>query len=127
MSWIQNLNWHSMWPWMLISSAVYAALMGWFSLRSNTKARVKGLLYMVGIAGLFGFWQQNVFAAAFMLAFLWFIEKLVRMIIQVIPEAPESDVCKFMTSEEQMLAGMTPKQQSEYLVDKEHDKLRGKS
>lgn len=127
MSWIENLNWHSIGPWVFVYCALYAVLTVWFRLRVSTRARVLGLLYMVGIAGLFGLWQQNFFAAAFMFAFLWLIEKLVRVIIQVIPEAPESDGCKFVTAEGQMLAGMTPEQQSEYLVDEAHDKLRGKS
>ena len=39
-------------------------------------AQIRGLFYMAVIAGLFGYWQKNVVAGLFMMAFLLFLEKL---------------------------------------------------
>ena len=51
-----------------------------------TKAVILGLLYMAGIAAIFGFWQNNVLAGIFMFALLLFVEKLFRVLIAVIVE-----------------------------------------
>ena len=39
---------------------------------------------MAVIATVFGLWQNSVLAAVFMFTFLWFIEKLFRVLIVVI-------------------------------------------
>jgi hypothetical protein len=48
-----------------------------------TRAVVRGVFYMVVVAGLFGWWQQNWWAFAFMLSLLLFVEKLFRVLITV--------------------------------------------
>jgi hypothetical protein len=49
-----------------------------------TWAHVRGLSYMAVTAGLFGYWQRNVVAGLFMMAFLLFLEKLFRYLATVI-------------------------------------------
>lgn len=41
-----------------------------------TWTQIRGLSYMAVVAGLFGFWQRNIVAGIFMMAFLLFLEKL---------------------------------------------------
>jgi hypothetical protein len=53
---------------------------------TNIKASILGLVYMAGIATIFGFWQNNVLAGIFMFALLLFVEKLIRVLVVVISE-----------------------------------------
>jgi hypothetical protein len=47
----------------------------------TTKAAIRGLVYMAIISAVFGFWQNSWPAGVFMLLFLLFIEKLIRVLI----------------------------------------------
>jgi hypothetical protein len=56
----------------------------------TTKAAMRGLAYMLAVATAFGFWQNKVLAGIFMLFLLIFIEKLFRIVIQLLSQISSS-------------------------------------
>lgn len=49
-----------------------------------TKAAIRGIFYMVIIAVVFGAWQRDFLAGLFMFLFLLFIEKMFRVVINLL-------------------------------------------
>ncbi len=41
---------------------------------------IRALLYMAGVAALFGLWQRSILAGIFMLSFLLLLDKMVRFL-----------------------------------------------
>lgn len=56
----------------------------------TTKAALRGWLYMAVVATAFGLWQASVLAGIFMLLFLLFVEKLVRVVIVAVAAQNEA-------------------------------------
>lgn len=50
-------------------------------MNSQIKVAMRGMVYMFVIASVFGYWQDSWTAGLFMLLFLWFLEKMVRALI----------------------------------------------
>lgn len=46
-----------------------------------TKAAIRGWFYMTTIAVVFGLWQHSFLATVFMLLFLLFLEKMLRVFL----------------------------------------------
>jgi|HubBroStandDraft_6_1064221.scaffolds.fasta_scaffold00965_15 hypothetical protein len=55
-----------------------------------TRDQIKGLSYIGAIATFFGFWQQNVVAGFFMMGFLLFLEKMVRLLLESIADVADA-------------------------------------
>jgi hypothetical protein len=61
--------------------AEFCAGFGLIAMDERIKASIKGVFYMLVIAALFGWWQQNWWAFGFMLCLLLFVEKLFRVLM----------------------------------------------